>query len=70
MFIARTVRRPWLKSAKAAAKGPVKKKRAKKDKNAPKGALSAFMQFSQKERPSVSLEARRDFTNVHFSKVR
>lgn len=41
-------------SAKVAAKGPVKKKRAKKDKNAPKGAMSAFMQFSQKERPLVS----------------
>ncbi len=43
-------------SAKVAAKGPVKKKRAKKDKNAPKGAMSAFMQFSQKERPLVSLK--------------
>lgn len=43
-----------MQSAKAAAKGPVKKKRAKKDKNAPKGAMSAFMQFSQKERPAVS----------------
>jgi len=42
-------------SAKAAAKGPVKKKkRAKKDKDAPKGSMSAFMFFSQKERPLVS----------------
>lgn len=30
-----------------------KKKRAKKDKNAPKGALSAFMYFSQSERKTV-----------------
>lgn len=48
-----------MQSAKAAAKGPAKKKRAKKDKDAPKGAMSAFMQFSQKERPGVSRESKR-----------
>lgn len=43
-------------SAKAASNGgPVKrKKKAKKDPNKPKGASSAFMQFSQKERAVVS----------------
>ena len=46
------------KSSKSAAKAPVKAKRAKrakKDPNKPKGAMSAFMQFSQKERPKVGL---------------
>lgn len=48
---------PQQQSSKSSAKGPVKRakrtKRAKKDPNKPKGAMSAFMQFSQKERPKV-----------------
>ncbi|CAM9490493.1 unnamed protein product [Scytosiphon promiscuus] len=58
------------KSAKAAAKaGPVKrKKKAKKDPNKPKGAMSAFMQFSQQERPVVKAE-NPDMKITEMSKV-
>lgn len=42
-------------SGGGSSKSP-KKKRAKKDKNAPKGAMTAFMQFSQAKRAEVSRE--------------
>eukprot|EP00904_Undaria_pinnatifida_P004659 jgi/Undpi1/14194/HiC_scaffold_9.g03843.m1 len=59
------------KSSKSAAKAPVKAKRAKrakKDPNKPKGAMSAFMQFSQKERPKVK-EEHPDMKITEISKV-
>ncbi|CAM9375144.1 unnamed protein product, partial [Sphacelaria rigidula] len=46
----------------------VKKKRAKKDPNAPKGASSGFMQFSQAERPRVQQE-NPDMKITEISKV-
>ncbi|CAM9249195.1 unnamed protein product [Ectocarpus fasciculatus] len=57
-------------SAKAASNGgPVKRKRkAKKDPNKPKGASSAFMQFSQKERAVVK-EENPDMKVTEISKV-
>ena len=41
------------KEPKAKAEKPAKKERKKKDPNAPKKALSAFMFFSNAERPEV-----------------
>eukprot|EP00903_Cladosiphon_okamuranus_P016677 g15378.t1 len=45
-----------------------KKKRAKKDKNAPKGAMSAFMQFSQAKRAEIKAE-NPDMKITEISKV-
>ena len=42
------------KSSMGSGSKPPPKKRAKKDKNAPKGASSAFIQFSQAKRAEVS----------------
>lgn len=50
---ARPTPSPQRGSGGGSSKSP-KKKRAKKDKNAPKGAMSAFMQFSQAKRSEVS----------------
>lgn len=50
-------RPPDIRLPQSAKKAPppkvVKKKKAKKDPDAPKGASSGFMQFSQSERPRV-----------------
>ncbi|CAN0192476.1 unnamed protein product [Ascophyllum nodosum] len=48
--------------------GPGPKKRAKKDKNAPKGASSAYMQFSQAKRAEAK-EANPDMKPTEISKV-
>lgn len=46
------------KSSMGSGSKPPPKKRAKKDKNAPKGASSAFIQFSQAKRAEVSHSSR------------
>ncbi|CAM9671553.1 unnamed protein product, partial [Laminaria digitata] len=55
-------------SSEGGSSKPQPKKRAKKDKDAPKGAMSAFMQFSQAKR-SETKEANPDLKITEISKV-
>lgn len=53
-FIGNVSQRAKAASGSVASKPPPKKKQKKKDPNAPKGASSAFMQFSAAKRAEVS----------------